>query len=116
MNNKSFFPKKFFIIFLRFNLLIALFSFVIGFVECQEIKNLPESYGYYFFEEGKWKKIPGAVVTLEAPFKERKCSWGIYGLDYKPEIAVTSKRPVIYIYEQDVDLRQIRHMILLKNH
>jgi hypothetical protein len=85
-----------------------MFSFANGFVECQEIKKLPGSYGYFFLEEGKWKKIPEAVVTLEAPFKERGCSWGIYGLDYKPEITVQSKRLVVYIYEQDIDLSQLK--------
>jgi hypothetical protein len=108
MNNKSFFPQKTSKILLRFSLLIVLFSLASGFVECQEIRNLPESYGYYFFNEGKWKKIPELIATLEAPLKERGCPWGIYGLDYKPEIAVKSKRPVIYIYEQDIDLRQIK--------
>lgn len=108
MNNKSYFPKKTHKIFLCFNLLIFIFSFASGFEEYQEIKNLPESYGYYFFEEGRWKKIPETIVTLEAPFKERGCSWGIYGIDYKPEISVKSKRPVIYVYEKDVDLRQLK--------
>jgi len=108
MDNTSYFPKKIFIIFLRFNLLLVILYLTNSFVECQAIKNLPESYGYYFFRAGKWKKIPEATVTLEAPFKERGCSWGIYGLDYKPEITIQSKRPVIYIFEQNIDLSQLK--------
>ncbi len=108
MVNTSCFPQKTNKMLLCFNLLIALFFLGNGFLECQEINNLPESFGYYFFEAGKWKKIPEAVVTLEAPFKDRGCSWGIFGLDYKPEISIQSKRPVIYIFEQNIDLSQLK--------
>ncbi len=108
MNTQSFFPQKTYRVLFRLSLLIVLFSLASGFVECQEIKNLPESHGYYFLETGKWKKIPEKIVTLEAPFKDRGCSWGIYGLDYTPEISVPSKRPIIYIYEKNVDLSQLK--------
>jgi hypothetical protein len=100
--------QNIFRLFLCLHLLGLIGSSAIRFAEGQEIKNLPESYGYYFFENGNLRKIPETAATLEAPFKDRGCSWGILGLDFKPEIVFKDQRPVIFIYEKSVELNRLK--------
>lgn len=77
-------------------------------VEAQEIENVPETYGYYILKDGEWVEIPEVVTTRECPLKGDCSTWGILGIDSKPEIVIEKPRPIIFAYEQGGDITEFK--------
>jgi len=91
-----------------FALFILIILSVSIFFEAQEIENVPEFYGYYFLKKGEWVKIPEIVTTLHAPLKSVCSTWGILGIDSKPEIIIEEQRPIIFIYNKDKNINKLQ--------
>jgi len=88
--------------------LLLIFFFVSQFCKAQIIENLPRSFGYYILKSGELVKLPEITATKKAPLSGSGSSWGIFGLDSKPELAVEEQRPTIFIYEPGLDSKQLR--------
>ena len=88
--------------------LLLIFYFGSQFCEAQAIKNLPGSFGYYILKSGELVKLPEITATKKAPLSGPGSSWGVFGLDSKPEVSVEEQRPTIFIYEPGLNSKQLR--------
>ncbi len=89
-----------------FSLLLIIF-FVSQFCEAQIIEYLPGSFGYYILKSGELVKLPEITATKKASLSGSGSSWGIFGLDSKPELAVEEQRPTIFIYKPGLNSKQL---------
>lgn len=87
--------------------LLFIFFFVSQFCKAQIIENLPGSFGYYILKSGELVKLTEITATKKAPLSGPGSSWGIFGLDSKPELAVEEQRPTIFIYEPGLNSKQL---------
>ena len=100
--------KKNIRILFKYALFILIILSVSIFVEAQEIENVPGSYGYYFLKKGEWVKIPEIVTTLRTPLKGVFSTWGILGIDSKPEIIIEEQYPTFLIYDKDTNTNKLQ--------
>jgi hypothetical protein len=87
---------------------LLIFFFVSQFCKAQIIENLPGSFGCYILKSGELVMLPEITATKKNPLSGPGSSWGIFGLDSKPEVAVEEQRPTIFIYEPGLNLKQLR--------